>query len=49
MGCKGLVTNNGGGGLQNGKGGHVKFYPYGKGAWKKFKLNRGHNRFWGNF
>ena len=35
---KGLVTNYGeGGGLQNGRGGgHVKFYPYEKGGWKKF-------------
>ena len=32
---KGLVTNYrevGGGGLQNGKGCHVKFYPYEKGG-----------------
>ena len=30
---KGLVTNYGeGGGLQNGRGGHVKFYPYEKGG-----------------
>ena len=30
---KGLVTNYGEGGLQNGKGGgHVKFYPYEKGG-----------------
>ena len=37
---KGLVTNYGeGGGLQNGRGGHVKFYPYKKGGGgrKKFK------------
>ena len=28
-----LVTNYGeGGGLQNGRGGHVKFYPYEKGG-----------------
>ena len=34
---KGLVTNYGeGGGLQNGRGGHVKFYPYEKGGRKKF-------------
>ena len=35
---KGLVTNygEGGGGLQNGRGGHVKFYPYEKGGQKKF-------------
>ena len=29
---KGLVTNYGEGGLQNGMGGHVKFYPYEKGG-----------------
>ena len=34
--CKGLVTNYGeGGGLQNGRGGHVKFYPCEKGGRKK--------------
>ena len=33
---KGLVTNYGKGGLQNGRGGHVKFYPYEKGGRKKF-------------
>ena len=33
-GHKGLVTNYGEGGLQNGRGGHVKFYPYEKG-WRK--------------
>ena len=34
---KGLVTNYGeGGGLQNGRGGHVKFYSYEKGGRKKF-------------
>ena len=33
---KGLVTNYGeGGGLQNGRGGHVKFYPYEKGGAEK--------------
>ena len=37
MGCKGLVTNNGEGGeLHNGKGGHVKFYPYEKVGWNFF-------------
>ena len=37
-GAKGLVTNygEGGEGLQNGRGGHVKFYPYKKGGRKKF-------------
>ena len=36
--AKGLVTNYGEGGLQNGRGGggHVKFYPYEKGGRKKF-------------
>ena len=29
---KGLVTNYGEGGLQNGRGGPVKFYPYEKGG-----------------
>ena len=35
---KGLVTNygEGSGGLQNRRKGHVKFYPYEKGARKKF-------------
>ena len=34
---KGLVTNYGEGGLQNGRGGgDVKFYPYEKGGQKKF-------------
>ena len=33
---KRLVTNYGEGGLQNGRGGHVKFYPYVKGGRKKF-------------
>ena len=35
---KGLVTNYGEGGLQNGRGGggHVKFYPYEKGGRNKF-------------
>ena len=31
---KGLVTNYGEGGLQNGRGGHVKFDPYKKGEEK---------------
>ena len=33
---KGLVTNYGEGGLQNRRGGHVKFYPSKKGGRKKF-------------
>ena len=32
---KGLVTNYGEGGLQNGRGDHVKFYPYEKGGGQK--------------
>ena len=32
---KGLVTNYGEGGQQNGRGEHVKFYPYGKRAGEK--------------
>ena len=31
-----LITGREGGGLQNGRGGHVKFYPYEKGGRKKF-------------
>ena len=31
-----LITGRGGG-LQNGRGGHVKFYPYEKGGREKFK------------
>ena len=34
--CKGLVTNYGEGGYKTGGGGHVKFYPFEKGGWKKF-------------
>ena len=33
---KGVVTNSGEVGLQNGMGGHVKFYPHEKGVRKKF-------------
>ena len=34
---KGLVSNYGEGGeLQNGRGGHVKFYPYEKGGQERF-------------
>ena len=36
QGSKGLVTNYGEGGLQNGRGGHMKFYPDEKGGRKKF-------------
>ena len=32
---KGVVTNYGEGGLQNRRGGHVKFYPYEKGGAEK--------------
>ena len=43
-----------GGGLQNGRGGHVKFYPYkkkgGRGVGKALAiLKGGHNKFWGSF
>ena len=39
---KGLVTNYGEGGLQNGRGGgHVKFYPYEKGGRKSFSHSEG--------
>ena len=33
---KGLVSNYREGGLQNGRGGHMKFYPYEKGGVKSF-------------
>ena len=39
-----LITGRGG--LQNGRGGHVKFYPYEKGWWKKFwKKGGGREKF----
>ena len=47
-----LITGKGwgGGGVQNRRGGHVKFYQYEKGAGKGLAmLMRGHNRFWGSF
>ena len=34
-----LITGRGG--LQNGRGGHVKFYPYEKGGQKKFSHSEG--------
>ena len=41
------------GGLQNGRGGHVKFYPYekGGGGGKSFSHAEGggHKKFWGSF
>ena len=54
---KGLVTNygEGGGGLQNGKGGggHVRFYPYekkGGGGVNVLAMLKGrHTKFWGSF
>ena len=50
---KGLVTNYGeGGGLQNGRGGHVKFCPYEKGGGAEkvlAMLKGGHKKFWGHF
>ena len=39
--CKGLVNNYGEGGLQNGRGGHVKFYPYKRGGRKSFSHAEG--------
>ena len=46
-----MVTNYGEGGLQNGRGGHVKFYPYEKGAAEKVLaiLKVGHKKFGGRF
>ena len=54
---KGLVTNygergGGGGGYKTGGwGGHVKFYPYEKGAENVSAMLKGggHNKFWGSF
>ena len=44
-----LITGRGG--LQNGRGGHVKFYPYVKGGGgKNFSHSEGgHKKFWGRF
>ena len=44
-----LITGRGG--LQNGRGGHVKFYPYEKGGAEKVLaiLKGGHKKFWGRF
>ena len=44
-----LITGRGG--LQNGRGGHVKFYPYEKGGAEKVlaMLKGGHKKFWGSF
>ena len=45
-----LITGRGGGGLQKREGGHMKFYPYEKGAEKVLAmLKGGHNKFWGSF
>ena len=47
-----LITGRGGGGLQNGRGGHMKFYPYEKGgSGKSFSHAEGggHKKFWGSF
>ena len=50
---KGRVTNYGeGGGGATKRGGHVKFYFYGKGGRKSFNHAEGgggHNKFWGSF
>ena len=45
------VITGRGGGLQNGRGGHVKFYPCEKrGAQKVLvMLKGGHKKFWGSF
>ena len=45
-----LITGRGGG-LQNGSGGHMKFYPYEKGVAKKVlaMLKGQHKKFWGSF
>ena len=44
-----LITGRGG--LQNARGGHVKFYPYEKGGAEKVLaiLKGGHKKFWGRF
>ena len=47
-----LRDYGGGGGLQNGRGGHVKFYPYKKEGGKSSSQPEGgggHNKFWGSF
>ena len=47
-----LITGmGGGGGLQNRRGGHMKFYPYEKGGGKSFGHSEGggHIKFWGSF
>ena len=48
-----MVINYGEGGrLQNGRGGHVKFYPYEKGGGAEKVLailKGGHKQFWGRF
>ena len=36
-----LITGRGGGGLQNGMGGHVKFYPYEKGGRRSMSHSEG--------
>ena len=44
-----LITGRGG--LQNGRGGHVKFYPYKKGGGAEkviAMLKGGHKKFWGS-
>ena len=44
-----LITGRGG--LQNGRGGHLKFYPYEKGGAEKVlaMLKGGHKKFRGSF
>ena len=41
-------SNYGKGGLQNGRGDHLKFYPYEKGGGRK-GFSQGHKKFWGSF
>ena len=51
--AKGLVTNYGEGGLQNGRGGAREVLPLRKGGGGPEKvlamLKGGHNKFWGSF
>ena len=49
--AKGLVTNYGEGGLQNGRGGAREVLPLQKGGAEKVlaKLKGGHKKFWGSF
>ena len=42
-------VGGGGGGLQNGSGGHVKFYPYEKGAGNVLAMLKGWAQVFGSF